>query len=86
MFDEIVPVVAIAFVFGGPLVGILGVRLIRCIESVSRAAIDNRLKIRMIDRGYSVQEIERLCEIPLDHDAVRRSLACPVGPAKPIKA
>jgi hypothetical protein len=85
MDEEIIALVAVTLLFGGPLVAFVSARALRCAENVIRAAVETRLKLQMIERGYSVQEIERLCATSIPRDFFA-SAASPVGPAKPIKA
>jgi hypothetical protein len=91
MEDGIVAVVSVALLFGGPAICVVFCRACKLIDSLGRAHMESKLKTTMIERGYSVQEIERLCSMPVDPEAVEYArrycdAARAVGPQKPVKA
>jgi hypothetical protein len=78
--DEI-PVVAI--VFGVPFAVIAVCRLFKMIEVTSRQYYDHQLKSQMVNRGYSVSEIERL--VQMDVKSKSEQDWRPVAASKPQK-
>lgn len=85
--DKIVSIVAIALLFGGPCLVIILSRLFRTIEVTARSHQATVLRMKMVDRGYTASEIERVCGLPLDEQ--RRAVESewvPVAPAKPGRA
>ncbi len=91
MEEELVALVAMTLIFGGPMICYVVQRALAMIENLGRVHLESKLKTLMIERGYSVQEIERICSVPVDATAVQnvmRSDGYPaaVGPQKPIRA
>jgi hypothetical protein len=87
MDEEVIAVVALCLIFGAPCVVMILSRLFKTIENTARGHQETVLRMKMIDRGYSASEIERVCKLPLD-DRKRAAESAdwvPVAPAKPAK-
>jgi hypothetical protein len=90
MDEEVIALAAVILMFGGPTVCYVIHRVMTMVENMGRVHLESKLKTTMIERGYSVQEIERLCATPLDATAAQQAMrpdAYPsaVGPQKPIR-
>lgn len=85
MDEEIIALVGIIMVFGAPLVGIVLTRAFKACENVVKHYNETRLKLKMVERGYSVAEIERLCTLPVDHHQLNNAWSV-VGPEKAVRA
>lgn len=91
MEEEFIAFAALTLIFGGPAVCYIVQRTLRAVENLGRVHLETKLKTLMIERGYSVQEIERLCAVPVDPQTAKNVVwygGYPeaVGPQKPIKA
>ncbi len=76
--SQIIPLFAIAV--GGSLVLVFLCRIIRMIEFTSRNYYQAQLKMKMIDKGYSASEIERVVQLQVGDPAGKWE---PLMPAKP---
>jgi hypothetical protein len=87
MEEEVIAIVAICLIFGAPCVVMILTRLFKTIENTARGHQETVLRMKMIDRGYSASEIERVCKLPLDERKRSAESAdwVPVAPAKPAK-
>lgn len=84
--QEIIPIVVCSLLFGGPCVVFIVFRLFQMIENTARGHQETVLRMKMIDRGYSASEIERVCRLPReDRKKAVEDEWVPVAPSKPVK-
>ncbi len=86
MDEEIIAVVAVSLIFGGPVLAIIIKSVLKTVERMARDHQETVLRMKMVDRGYSATEIERVCRLP-ESDRQRAAVDdwVPVMPAKPAK-
>lgn len=82
-FALLIPIVAI----GAPLATAIICRFVKMIEVASKQHYDSQIKLKMIERGYSADEIERVCQIPVKskRGELNEASWAPIAPAKPAK-
>ncbi|MEZ6095952.1 MAG: hypothetical protein R3C03_17260 [Pirellulaceae bacterium] len=86
MSREIIPVIIVSIIFGAPFLTGIICRLFKTIERTSRDYNESQLKSKMIDRGYSAAEIERICKMDLGKSPDMQATTWnPVAPAKPVR-
>lgn len=60
---NVISVVFVSVFFGGLFVMIIVTTLVKSIKDFSKHKLDNELKLKLIERGLSVADIERLINI-----------------------
>lgn len=75
---------AICIVAAPFLCGIIHM-ICKTIENVSLQRAEANLKLEMIRKGFSANEIERVCQTKFDPKAFQNSDWTPIAPAKPAK-
>lgn len=83
--SSLVSLVAVICILGGPFLCGMFAIVCRTIEKVSKQRAESSLKLEMIRRGFSANEIERVCQSKLDPKAVHDGAWNPIAPAKPAK-
>lgn len=79
--EMVIPLFAIGV--GAPLVLIFLCRFVRMIEVTSKNYYQAQLKMKMIDKGYSASEIERVVQLKPGEMGSEWE---PIVPAKPMRA
>lgn len=54
------PIVALSLLIGGPVVIVFFVSLLSTVKAISVRRLDHSFKLKLLDRGLSINEIERL--------------------------
>ncbi len=86
MDEEIIAILAISLLFGGPVLVIIVSKILHTVQSMARDHQETVLRMKMIDRGYSASEIERVCRLPLkDRTRAADNEWVPLTPAKPAR-
>jgi len=86
MQEEVIAIVAISLLFGGPFAVMIITRVLKTVETMARNHQETVLRMKMVDRGYSASEIERVCRLPeKDRQQGAADDWVPVTPAKPAK-
>lgn len=85
--SSVIGLVAVCCILGGPFViGIIAV-VMKTFESILRTRSETKLKLQMIQRGFSAVEIERVCKTAASGKADTNSAHWqPIAPVKPVKA
>lgn len=85
--ESMIGMMAVILLFGGPCVTIIVSRLFKMIEATARGHQETMLRMKMVDRGYSAGEIERVCRLPIeDRKKAVEDEWVPLAPSKPVKA
>lgn len=69
MDEKIIPLVTIVIALGGSLLWGLVATVTQIVAAISRQRADANLKLEMIRRGYSANEIERICNVEVSREA-----------------
>ena len=81
---NVVLIVLISVSFGGLFIYMVVIGAIKVINELAKRFMDYRLKMKLIERGYSVSEIERVLERDLGPGEIELKKAArkPVPPTK----
>lgn len=82
----LVALVAVVCLLGGPFLCGMFHAVCSTIEKVSKQRADANLKLEMIRRGFTADDIERVCKMKLDPRHESSEDWKPIPPAKPAKA
>jgi hypothetical protein len=84
--DGLFPVYMMMVIIGIPcLTGVL-MKFIDFLDSSAKHYQDVTLKSKLIDRGFTAHEIERICQLPVNKQKGGEGEWQPVPPAKPVKS
>ncbi len=78
-------VLIVAICVGAPFLMLMVYSLMKMIETSTKTHYDAMLKMKMIERGYTADEIERVCQAKIPDGAQHDPEWKPIPPAKPVE-